>query len=204
MIAAQHIKAGQNHLRKNDPVMKRIIKQVGPFTLKLKRDRFKTLVGSIISQQISTSAAATIQQRLIDAISPDPLSPESLRSFDVDKFRTLGISRQKATYIIDIVEKCHSGQLQLNRLGHMDDEAAIEHLTAVKGVGRWTAQMLLIFSLGRLDVMAIDDLGLRNAVKIAYELNEPTDRDGLLAMSQPWRPYRSIASWYLWQSLQLK
>ena len=201
MFVAQDIKAAQNHLRKQDPVMKQIIKQVGPFTLKLKRDRFKTLVGSIISQQISTSAAKTIQQRLIDAVSPEAITAESLSRFDVDSFREIGVSRQKATYIIDIVEKTNAGELRLNQLGRMDDESAIEHLCQVKGVGRWTAQMLLIFSIGRLDIMAVDDLGLKNAAKLAYELDDHPTPDQFHELSEPWQPYRSIASWYLWQSL---
>ena len=202
MFVAQDIKAAQNHLRKIDPIMKRIIKQVGPFTLKLKRDRFKTLVGSIISQQISTTAANTIQQRLIDAVAPNQISAESLSQFDIDGFRELGVSRQKATYIIDIVEKSNSGELQLNKLGRMTDEDAIEHLCRVKGIGRWTAQMLLIFSIGRLDVMAVDDLGLKNAVKLAYELDEHPASDQFHEIADAWKPYRSIASWYLWQSLK--
>ena len=202
MFVAQDIKAAQNHLRKHDPVMKRIIKQVGPFTLKLKRDRFKTLVGSIISQQISTSAANTIQHRLIDAVAPDQISADSLSRLDVNGFRELGVSRQKATYIIDIVEKSNTGELQLNKIGRMNDEDAIEHLCQVKGIGRWTAQMLLIFSIGRLDVMAVDDLGLKNAVKLAYELDDHPTNDHFHEISDPWKPYRSIASWYLWQSLK--
>ena len=196
---AQNVKAARLHLQKSDPVFKRLLKQVGPFTAKTKRDRFGTLVNSIVSQQISVAAARTIRGRLLDAIAPDKPSPESILKFDVDQLRAVGVSRQKATYILDLAGKVHSGEVCLDKIHKKDDEAVIEELTLVKGIGRWTAQMFLMFSLGRLDILPVDDLGLKNAIKEQYELDELPDKASFEELAIPWRPYATIACWY-WQS----
>jgi len=201
---AQHIKAARLHLQKNDPVFKRLLKKVGPFTAKTKRDRFGTLVNSILSQQISVAAARTIRGRLLDAIAPSKVSPSAILKFDVDQLRAVGVSRQKATYILDLADKVHSGTVGLDKIHKQDDEAVIEELTLVKGVGRWTAQMFLMFSLGRLDILPVDDLGLKNAIKEQYELEELPDKETFEELAIPWRPYATIACWYLWQSLELE
>jgi len=200
---AQHIKAARLHLQKSDPVFKRLLKEVGPFTAKAKRDRFGTLTNSIISQQISVAAAATIRARLLDSFAPDPLSPARILSLNTDQLRELGISHQKASYILDLANKVNSGVVRLGKIQLKDDEAVIEELVQVKGIGRWTAQMFMMFSLGRLNVLPVDDLGIKNAIKTHYQLDELPDKPTIEKIAQPWRPYATIACWYLWRSLEL-
>ena len=192
-----------SHLRSVDPVMKRIIKEVGPCSLRPKRDRFQMLVGSIISQQISTGAARSIKKRLEQLCSPEGISAPNLSQFSVKQLRSAGVSPQKAKYILDLTEKVQDGTLTLNQIGRSSDDMVIEQLTTVKGIGRWTAQMFLIFSLGRLDVFPHDDLGVRNAIKARYGLNELPDQETSCAIAEPWRPYASVGSWYCWRSLDI-
>jgi len=180
--------------------MKRIIKAVGPCTMKLKRNRFQTLVNSIISQQITVKAAETIMERLMETTGGNSLKPEHLADFDVDSLRELGVSRQKATYLIDLTSHVSEGVIDLSKMSRLDDETVIEHLTQVKGIGRWTAQMFLMFSLGRMDVFPVDDLGIKNGILKTYQLEEEPSRDEMYKLSEPWRPYSTIASWYLWRS----
>jgi DNA-3-methyladenine glycosylase II len=198
---AQDIRAAVQHLRRADPKMKEIIRNIGPFTLKTHSDRFLLLVRSIISQQISVSAAKSIMGRLEGAVAPQKISADALRAFDAESLRPLGVSPQKAGYLIDLTQRAHSGALQLNKVARMDDEAAIEHLIQVKGVGRWTAQMFLIFGLGRLDVMPHGDLGIQVAIRRNYGLRKNPKPQRIDRLATHWRPYCSIASWYLWQTL---
>lgn len=201
--SAQHIKAGQQHLRKADPVMKALIRQVGPFTLRPMRDRFTMLVRSIVSQQISTAAAKTILNRLLEACDATSFTPERLLQFDLDQLRSLGVSRQKATYLLNLCEKSVTREIDLSSIGRCRDEEVIAQLTQVKGIGRWTAEMFLIFSLGRLDIFPFDDLGIRAAMARQYRLDEYPNKATAAEISEPWAPYRTIASWYLWRSLEL-
>lgn len=209
-FTAQHIKSARLHLQKSDPVMKRLLKELGPFTAKARTDRFATLVDSIVSQQISTSAARTIRQRLSDAVSARAIhaklpttgiSAESLLLFQIDELREFGVSRQKATYLLDLADKVQSEVVNLKNIGRMDDEQVIAELVQVKGIGRWTAQMFLMFSLARLDVLPVDDLGIKNAIQKQYNLDESPPAREIEALALPWRPYATIASWYLWRSL---
>lgn len=203
---AQHIKSGRLHLQKNDAVMKRILKSVGPFLAKTKRDRFGTLVNSIISQQISVAAARTIRGRLLEAAGDGgrtpKIEPRRLLEFDVDSLRAVGVSRQKATYVLDLAAKVNSGTVVLDSIHRLKDDEVIESLTRVKGIGIWTAQMFLMFSLGRLDVLPVDDLGLKNAIRLQYELDAIPDKNEMENLAIQWRPYATIACWYLWQSLE--
>jgi DNA-3-methyladenine glycosylase II len=216
-FTAQHIKSARLHLQKSDPVMKRLLKAQGPFTARARGDRFGTLVDSIISQQISTAAARTIKQRLksavesrsdaAQAINPrtaqrTELAPGELLTFSLDELRQLGVSRQKGTYLLDLAEKVHLGVVDLKGIARKKDDDVIDELIQIKGIGRWTAQMFLIFSLARLDVLAVDDLGLRNAVKRQYELDALPTAQQFHEIAQPWRPYATVASWYLWRSLE--
>lgn len=209
-FTAQHIKSARLHLQKSDPVMRRLLKIHGPFTARARSDRLGALVDSIISQQISTAAARTIKERLSAAIrsrsakigSGIELTAGQLLEFNIEELRGLGVSRQKGTYLLDLAEKVQDGRVDLKSLSRKKDEEVIQTLIQVKGIGRWTAQMFLIFSLARLDVWAIDDLGLKNAVKRLYDLNELPSADEMHAVAQPWRPYASVASWYLWRSLE--
>ena len=202
-FSAQDVKAAQQHLRKSDPLMKVVIRQVGPFTLKPQRERFNILVRSIISQQISTAAAKTISERLQEAVGSKKIKPESLERMDVDRLREIGISRQKATYVLDLRDKCQDGTVKLSTIARKDDEEVIAELTQIKGIGRWTAEMFLIFCLGRLDVFPYDDLGIRSAMAKVYELEDYPTREHANSISDEWAPYRTVASWYLWRSLEL-
>lgn len=205
-FSAQHLKAGRLHLMKADPVMKKLIKQVGPFTAKMNSDRFGVLVNSIISQQISTAAAATIKGRLLADVDDGQgkYSIDAILRHDIDSLRELGVSKQKATYVLDLASKVQAGDVALKNIARRKNDAIIDELTQVKGIGVWTAQMFLIFSLGRLDVMPADDLGIQNAVKRFYDLDERPTAAEVRQFGEAWHPYESIASWYLWQGLDLK
>ena len=165
-FSAQHIKAARLHLQKNDPAMKKIIKQVGPFTGKTTRNRFAALVKSIVSQQISTAAARTILGRLHEAVVEKPgptfsVSPEDFADVSAEDLRAAGLSNQKVGYVFDLAEKVEDGTVDLKNIHRLNDEEAIECLVQVKGIGRWTAQIFLMFCLGRMDILPADDLGSR-------------------------------------------
>ena len=212
-FSAQHIKAARLHLRKSDPKLADIIKKVGPFTAKARRYRFGALVRSIVSQQISTHAAHAILGRLEEGVGErrqkpkkrgQSFCPETMLSFSIDELRELGVSRQKATYLQSLAQHVVDGDVDLASITKMSDEEAVECLTQIKGIGRWTVEVFLIFSLGRLDVLPADDLGIKTAAKNIYRLRELPNRKKLEKIAKPWRPYASVASWYLWRSLELK
>ena len=192
------------HISNVDSDMAGIIEQVGSPDLRTRRMRFATLVSSILSQQISGAAARTIQQRVKDRIGK--FTAENISQLTVDEFRELGVSKQKAGYLLDLAKKANEGDLRFSRHGRMqdEDEDVIEELIQVKGIGRWTAQMYLIFSLARSDVFPEDDLGVRNGMHNIYGLEADTDRARLREIAEAWRPYRSIGSWYCWRSLEIK
>ena len=200
--AAELKRTACRHLRNHDPVMRQIIDDVGPFTLRRERNRFWMLVRSIISQQISVGAARSIRQRLQQRIGQPQVAAEHLLAFGVDELRAVGLSRQKASYLLDLAEKVDAGQVRLRTIGRLSDEAVIEELIQVKGIGRWTAQMFLIFALARLDVFPHDDLGVRVAIRDRYGLDELPDKATSLRIAEPWRPYASVASWYCWRSVE--
>lgn len=200
---AEQLETARKRLMKCDPVLKAIIKQVGPCTLKPQRDHFQTLVRSIVSQQISTAAARTILQRLVDHVHPHKISPETMAQLDLQTLRTLGVSQQKASYVIDLTDRVQRGDLNLKTIKRHNDEGVIDQLIRVKGIGVWTAHMFMIFSLGRMDVLPVGDLGIRNAIQRAYSLDELPRPAVIEEIAQPWRPYASLASWYLWRSLEL-
>ena len=197
------IQSARRHLRAADPVMKAMIDAVGPYTLRFERDRFAMLVRSIVSQQISTIAAHAIRKRLMDLVGPDGLTPGNLARFDTDELRSVGLSSQKASYVADLVAKVNDGVVNLRQIGRLSDEGVVETLTQVRGIGRWTAQMFLIFSLGRPDVFPHDDLGVRAAIRDRYGLDDLPDKTTSHSIAAPWRPYASVASWYCWRSLDL-
>ena len=200
--SAAEIEQGLKHLRKADPVMRDVIRRAGPFTLKVKRDRFQALVHSILSQQISGKAAIAVRRKLEELVGPEGMTPQHLSTLDVAGLRTAGLSRQKASYILDLSQRVHAGTLPLERLARLSDDAVIESLVEVKGIGVWTAHMFLIFSLGRLDVLPHGDYGVRSAIQKLYNLEALPDRQTCSRIAEPWRPYASIASWYCWRSLE--
>jgi DNA-3-methyladenine glycosylase II len=203
-IPATKIDAAIRHLKTVDPVLGRLIDQAGPFTLKLNRNRFGMLVRSILSQQISTKAARSIRLRLDELIHPHPLSAEAIIAKTDDELRSVGLSRQKVSYLKDLCAHVLEERLRLDRIGRLSDEDAIEALVQVKGIGRWTAQMFLIFSLGRLDVFPHDDLIIRSSIKELYGLEELPSKQQSHEIAKPWKPYSSIATWYCWRLIDVK
>ncbi|MCA9070964.1 MAG: DNA-3-methyladenine glycosylase 2 family protein, partial [Planctomycetaceae bacterium] len=199
MKRQQEIDNALRHLQEADPQLRTLISRVGAFTLRPNRDRFGMLVRSILSQQVSTKAAQSIRLRLEDMLSSESISPESISGKTIEELRSVGISGQKASYLHDLSAHVLDGRLTLNTIGRKSDEEIIEHLTAVKGIGEWTAHMFLIFALGRPDVFPHGDLGLRSALKILYDLEELPDKTTSLELAEPWRPYASVATWYCWR-----
>lgn len=194
-------------LMRRDPVLGKAIKQIGPCLLaeRQRKDHLTALVGSIVSQQLSTKAAATIFGRVV-ALFPDRVIPgfEALAALDDQTLRGVGLSGQKVSYLRDLCARLGDGRLLLDDLDTLDDEEVIARLVAVKGFGRWTAEMFLMFRLHRPDVLPVGDLGIVNAVQRLYRLRKRPDPKRLMKLGEPWRPYRSVACWYLWQSLKPK
>lgn len=191
-----------SHLKRRDPVMRRIIGRVGPCTLKPQRNYFQILVRSIISQQISTAAAKTILGRLRDHVHPDKISPEVMARLNVQSLRSVGLSLQKASYAINLTRHVTEGSLNLKTIQRKSDEVVVQELTQVKGIGVWTAHMFMIFALGRLDVLPVNDFAIRSAIQKQFELSELPRPEQIETIAEPWRPFASIASWYLWRSLE--
>lgn len=195
--------AAVESLRAADPTLREVIDRVGPIEPSHEPDLWWSLVDAIASQQLSVKAAATILGR-VRALSEDPLarpSPRRLLDAPDEVLRACGLSGAKTRYVKDLAAHWLDGSLDPGRIAALDDEQAIQELTRVKGVGRWTAEMVLIFTLQRPDVLPVDDLGLRAAVQRAYQLPERPERDELLRVGEPWRPFRSVATLYLWRSL---
>lgn len=205
MTHTQSIPTALAHVRSADPIMARLMDAVGPFTLRPeRRQRFSVLARAIISQQVSTAAARTIRGRLEGILDSGGLTAESIARLTEPELRSVGLSRQKASYLLDLAEECLDGTVRLDRIGRLTDDAVIAMLTKVKGIGRWTAEMFLIFSLGRLDVLPVDDLGVRAAIRDWYGLDDLPDKKTCVKIAAPWRPYATIGSWYCWRSLDLK
>jgi DNA-3-methyladenine glycosylase II len=190
----------QRHLSRRDPVLRRLIRRVGPCTLRTDGDGFQALVRAIIAQLISTRAAATILARVEAAAGPRGLTPAAITAAGEEVLRGAGLSRVKAGALLDLAARVTAGDLPMDRLDELDDDEVIARLLPVRGIGRWTAEMFLIFSLGRPDVLPVDDFGLRAGVQEQYDLPALPARTALRELAEPWRPYRSIATWYFWRS----
>ena len=203
-FTTEQITAAIRHLRKADPVLGVLIAQAGPFTLKLNRNRFGMLVRSILSQQISTKAARAIRLRLEELLKPGKFAPDAVARVTDQQLRSVGLSGQKVGYLRDLTERMLDGRLRLDKIGRLADEEAIEHLIQVKGIGRWTAQMFLMFSLGRIDVFPHDDFGVRSSIRELYGLAELPDKRRSQEIAEPWAPYRTVASWYCWRLIDVK
>jgi DNA-3-methyladenine glycosylase II len=195
---------GVEFLRSRDPVLAQVIERTGPFALKPEKDVFKSLVRAIIAQQISTGAARSIYGKLLSAAGGEDRLIEDLQRLTPEEFRSAGVSPQKQRYLRDLAQKVAAGQVRIEAVQSMSNDEAIAELTQVVGVGKWTVQMLLIFSLGRLDVFPADDLGIRTAIKRLYRKRLLTKARHLSKFEKLWQPYASIASWYCWRSLELK
>ncbi|MDB5351215.1 MAG: alkA 1 [Planctomycetota bacterium] len=188
------------HLRGADPRWHPLIERVGPCSLRPRRDRFGTLVRAIIGQQISTRAAATIDARL-RTLAGDPHRPESLIAVGEAGLRACGLSGVKARYVLNLSEAVQSGRVPLTRIGTLEDDAIKAHLTAIKGIGPWTAEMFLVFCLNRRDILSVGDLGVRVGLREFHGLAEDPSPAECVRLAEPWRPFRSVAMWYLWRSL---
>ena len=183
-----------------------LVKARGPLDVEERRrgrpaEAYGALLRSIVGQQLSTKAASTIYGRLAALFGDDAPTPEALLGVDPDELRAVGLSRAKASYLRSLAEHVISGDLELDRLTDLPDEEVITQLTAVKGLGPWTAHMFLIFHLGRPDVLPVGDLGVRRGAQLAYGMDELPTSAELTEMAEPWRPHRSLACLYLWRSL---
>ena len=208
------------HLKNSEPVMRALVEQVGPCRMRFGEPTFHNLAEAIVYQQLNGKAAETIFNRFL-ALAGAPLMPQPILGLSSDALRGVGLSKQKSSYLRDLAEKTDAGALDFSRLARLSDEEVIEHLTQVKGVGRWTAQMFLMFSLRRPNVLPTGDFGIRMAI-YKYYLNglrgsakatlKPARRPKLRLpgpeqmerIAKPWEPYRSLACWYLWQSVETK
>lgn len=192
------------HLRR-DPVMRKLIARVGPCTLHPRRDYFVVLCKSIFTQQISTKVATTLFGRFRDQFPLRRPTPARVVHFltngNEQLIRTCGLSRQKRAYVLDLAKRFAAGEIPTRRFNRMSDADIIASLTQVNGIGRWTAEMFLMFVLNRPDLLPVDDLGLREGVKVAYGLKERPGAKSLTDLGERWRPYRTIATWYLWRGL---
>jgi DNA-3-methyladenine glycosylase II len=189
-------------LTKADPVLGRAIRRHGTFALKLRQRRtpFALLTHAVINQQLSNKAAATIEARLVAALDGG-LTPQSVLSPGLDRLRGVGLSRAKSLALRDLAAKTLDGTVPgFRKLGQMSDDTIVEHLTQVKGIGLWTAQMFLIFSLARPDVMPSEDLGVRKGFQLLYGHRELPSAKAVLSHAEIWRPWRSVATWYLWRA----
>ena len=190
----------EKHLSRADTVMKRLVKSHGPCPLAVREYRpFDTLVGSIIGQQLSAKAADTIKGRIIGIVGT-PFKPTEILRASVDALRAAGLSGAKVRYVVELAERVNDGRLSFDSLESEESESVISRLTEIPGVGRWTAEMFLIFGLKRPDVLAVHDAGLQRAARLLYVTPHRSTRI-LEEVSESWRPYRSVASWYLWQHL---
>jgi DNA-3-methyladenine glycosylase II len=192
------------HLKRADPVLARVIDRVGPcrFEPRTKGTHFDALLRSIVYQQLSGKAASTILERLLAIYGGRYPRPAQLLETPEEVLRAAGLSRQKLKYLRDLAEKVESGVVPLARVGRLPDEEVIAHLTRVSGIGRWTAQMFLMFRLGRPDVLPELDLGIQNAIQRAYALPARPKPADVLTIGAAWRPYATVACWYLWRSLE--
>jgi DNA-3-methyladenine glycosylase II len=185
---------------KKDPKLAKIIYQVGKYEISLVKNPYKSLIDAIITQQLSGAAADSISKKFQKLYQRYPKPINVINTSD-SKLRSVGLSKMKVTYIKDLSEKIQSKELRISSLKDRSDEEVISRLTQVKGIGRWTAEMFLIFSLGRLDVLPVGDLGLRKGIQRLYSMPELPEKDKIEEIAERWRPYRTVATWYIWKSL---
>jgi len=189
----------KRELGRNDPLLGAIILRYPRIHLVSRGDSFQTLARSIVGQQISVKAAQAVWQRLVAAV--PQMAPQALLALDRGALRACGLSERKVEYIADLARRFADGTIRANRWPAMSDEEVIAELVQVRGIGRWTAEMLLIFSLLRPDVLPVDDLGLQRAVSVSYRAGRRVSEMTIQRIARAWQPWRSVATWYLWRSL---
>jgi len=192
-----------NHLKTSDPILAAIIEQVGPCRMEFGEPTFHSLAEAILYQQLNGKAAVSIFKRFTD-LAGDPLTPAGILKLTDAQMRGIGLSRQKTAYLRDLSEKTKAGLLEFERLPELSEQEVIEHLTQVKGVGVWTAHMFLMFTLRRPDILPIGDYGIQAAIKKHYKKRKWPKPAVMEKIAKPWTPYRSIACWYLWKSMDVK
>jgi DNA-3-methyladenine glycosylase II len=197
------MRAALRHLRQSDPILAAIIERVGPFRMEFGPPEFHSLAEAIIYQQLNGKAAQTIFNCFAD-LAGKPLKPEGILRLTDEQMRAVGLSKQKSSYLKDMAQRASRGELDFARLSEMADEQVIEHLTQVKGVGIWTAHMFLMFTLRRPNVLPTGDFGIRMAMKKHYRKRKLPNPAQMEKIAQCWEPYRSIACWYLWKSMDVK
>jgi DNA-3-methyladenine glycosylase II len=192
-----------DHLKKSDPVMRGIIERVGSFRMEFGEPVFHSLAEAIVYQQLNGKAAVTIFKRFA-ALAGEPVTPEGIAKLTAQQMRSVGLSKQKSSYLRDMAERAIRGELDFTRLPEMTDDEVIKHLTQVRGVGVWTAHMFLMFTLKRPNVLPTGDFGVQMAIKKHYNKRKLPKPMQMEKVAKPWEPYRSIACWYLWRSLDIK
>jgi DNA-3-methyladenine glycosylase II len=192
-----------NHLKKSDPVLRAIIERVGPCRMEFGVPEFCSLAEAIVYQQLNGKAAVTIFKRFA-ALAGEPLTPEGILKLSAEQLRSVGLSKQKSAYLKDLAAKTAAGLLDFTRLPELSDEEVIQHLTQVKGIGVWTAHMFLIFSLRRPNVLPTGDYGVQMAIRKHYKKRKLPKPKDMERIAKAWEPYRSVACWYMWRSLDIK
>ncbi|MGH9503613.1 MAG: DNA-3-methyladenine glycosylase family protein [Terriglobales bacterium] len=192
-----------NHLKKSDPVLSAIIELVGPYRMEFGPPEFHSLAEAIVYQQLNGKAAVTIFKRFA-ALAGEPVTPEGILKLTDAQLRSVGLSKQKASYLKDMAGRAARGELDFTRLPDMTDDEVIKHLTQVKGVGVWTAHMFLMFTLRRPNVLPTGDYGIQMAIKKHYKKRKMPKPEVMAKIAKSWEPYRSVACWYLWRSLDIK
>jgi DNA-3-methyladenine glycosylase II len=203
MTADDYARAS-NHLIQRDAVLAAVVRRIGPCRLADSQhdDHFRALLRAIVGQQLSTKAAATIHRRVLALLPPgEPVAPGAILAIPVTSLRAAGLSARKADYVRDLAARVHDGRIDLNRATTLPDEDVIDELTTLRGIGRWTAEMFLIFRLHRPDVLPLDDLGILKSVQRLYGFKRLPAARTVERLGRQWQPYRSVASWYLWAAL---
>lgn len=207
VASTESLQQAAEHLALHDSVLAPIIESAGLAKFSPHKNYYQELVESIISQQLSVKAAATIQKRFLELFNSSGFpSPDLIIEKDLEELRSVGLSRQKASYIQDLASKVIDGTVRFNHLDALDNENVIAELTQIKGVGVWTVHMFLMFCMGRLNVLPVGDLGIKNGIQKLYNLESLPDPSTIEAISRDnsWHPYESVASWYVWHSLDNK
>ena len=203
IASEDNVKVAAKHLSKADSVLAKVIATSPLCTIRPHKDYYRELVQSIIGQQLSLKVAASIEARFVALFEGKFPAPEQILTKDVDQLRSVGFSRGKAAYVLDLAQHVVDGRLKFDHLDDLSNEQVIKELVAVKGIGEWTAHMFLMFCMGRLDVLPVGDLGIKNGIMKLYGLDHvPTPEEiTQLASNNTWHPYESVAAWYIWQSL---
>jgi DNA-3-methyladenine glycosylase II len=191
------------HLKKSDPILREIIERVGPCRMEFGPPEFHSLAEAIVYQQLNGKAAVTIFKRFA-ALAGEPLTPEGILKLSDEQLRSVGLSKQKSSYLKDLAAKTAAGALDFSKLHELPDDEVVKHLTQVKGIGVWTAQMFLMFTLKRPDVLPTGDYGVQAAMKKHYKKRKLPKPKDMEKIARAWAPYRSVACWYLWRSLDIK